>query len=263
MNILVLAKSVPEVAEAELEINGEGTALETEDLVFGINEWDNFAVEEAIRLADGDGGTVTVMTLGDEEAEDVLRRALAMGANEAIHLCDEAFVDSDPATVARLFALAIGDRRFDLILTGVQSSDANYAQTGVLLAQRLGIAYATLVTRIDQQGDGLVVHRELESDTEERVELPLPALVTVQSGINQPRYVSVIGIRKVRTKTIEQLELDDLDLTEEEVGLAASAVGARGLSLPEVGGNAEMLTGSVPELGDRLATLLREKGGLS
>lgn len=263
MKIVVLAKSVPEVAEAELEVTADGSGLETEDLVLGINEWDNFAVEEAIRLRDAHGGTVEVLTLGDEEAEDVLRRALAMGADEATHLCDEAFAGSDPATVARLFARAITGEDFDLILTGVQSSDANNAQTGVLLAQRLGIAFATLATKIEMGGAGLVVHRELEADTEERVELPLPALVTVQSGINQPRYVSVMGIRKVRGKTVERLELDDLGLAPEEVGAPASIVSQRRLSLPEAGGSAEMIAGSMAEVSGRLAAIVREKGGLS
>ncbi|MFC1609963.1 electron transfer flavoprotein subunit beta/FixA family protein [Myxococcota bacterium] len=260
MNILVLVKSVPEVAEAELEINDDG-GLETEDLVFGINEWDNFAVEEAIRVKEADGATVAVLTVGDDEAEDVLRRALAMGADEAIHLNDEAFADSDPATVAHLVAAAINDQSFDLILTGVQSADANNAQTGVLLAQRLGLPYATLATRIEMQGDGLVVHRELESDTEERVELGLPAVVTVQSGINQPRYVSVMGIRKVRGKTVRELGREDLDVAE--TGTTASVVVRRTLTLPLAGGNAEMIEGSVAEVSDRLATVIREKGGLS
>jgi len=263
MQIVVLAKSVPEISEAELEINAEGTGIETEDLVLGINEWDNFAVEEAVRLREAHGGTVTVMTLGDKEAEDVLRRALAMGADEAIHLCDDAFEGSDPATVARLFARVLRDRKVDLILTGVQSSDANNAQTGVLLAQELGWGYATLVTKIERAGETLTVHRELESDTEERVELPLPAVVTVQSGINEPRYVSVMGIRKVRGKTIEQLGLGDLGVGEEQVGAASSAITRRSLSLPDTSGAAELLEGTLADISHRLATLVREAGGLS
>jgi electron transfer flavoprotein beta subunit len=261
MDILVLVKSVPEVAEADLEIDdGE---LVVEDLVFGINEWDGYALEEAIRLKEAHGGTVTVMSLGGEAAEDVLRRGLAMGADRAVHLCDEAFEGSDAATVATAFARAVGERRYDLVLCGVQSADLGQAQTGVLLAQRLGLPYATMAVGLEVAAGGLRVQRELESDMAETVALPLPAVVAVQSGINQPRYVSIMGIRKVRNVAVELVTASDLGLSDDEVGRAASAIAAVELSLPDAGAGAEILTGSLDVVCGRAAGVIREKGGLA
>jgi electron transfer flavoprotein beta subunit len=261
MKILVLVKNVPEVAEAELEID-QGR-LETEDLEYVINEWDNYAVEAAVQLTEAGGGEVTVMTLGDEEAEDVLRRGLAMGAGKAVHLCDEAFEDGDPAATARALAAAIKDQGFDLILAGVQSADLGQAATGVLLASELGWPHATMAIDIEPAGSEVVVTRELENNTSEKVSLPLPAVITVQSGINQPRYVSIMGIRKVRKMTIETMEADDLGLDENQVGAAASAVASQGLNLPPAGEGAQMLSGSLEDICNQAAGILREKGGLS
>lgn len=262
MDILVLVKNVPETAEADLKIVGGGRAVETDDLVFSINEWDNYAVEEAVSLKEALGGKVTVLTLGDEEAEDVLRRGMAMGADEAIHICDDDFEGSDPRTVALAIQRALDDRSFDLILTGAQSGDLGQAQTGVLLARLLGLPHAALAVGLEAAGDKVVVTRELEANTLEKVELPLPALVTVQSGINQPRYVSILGIRKVRKMKIDLLEADDLDLEPEEIGEEGSQVGARSLELPPTGAGAEMLKGSLEATCGRLAEIIREKGGL-
>ena len=261
MDILVLIKNVPEVAEADLEI--EDNQIDLGDLVLAINEWDNYAVEEAVRLAETHGGRVTLMTLGDEEAEDALRRGLAMGAGEARHLCDEEFEHSDPATLAKVFAAAIGDKPYDLILAGVQSSDLGQAQTGVLLAQALDLPFATMAIAIEPAGGEVRVTRELEANTSEKVVLPLPALVTVQSGINQPRYVSIMGIRKVRKMSIDLLEAEDLGFDEGQVGREALRVAGRELALPETGDGAEMLSGGLDEICGRAVEIIREKGGLS
>ena len=134
MNVIVCVKQVPEVVDADLEVDEEGRELETEDLVFDINEWDHYAVEEAVRLKEAHGGTVTAVTLGDEDSEDVLRRCLAMGADEAIRIDGAAFEGSDAVGIARGLRYAIGASSFDLILTGVQSSDDGWGQVGVALA---------------------------------------------------------------------------------------------------------------------------------
>ncbi|MBU4565328.1 MAG: electron transfer flavoprotein subunit beta/FixA family protein [Desulfarculus sp.] len=261
MKILVLVKNVPEVAEAELEID-QG-ALDLEDLEMVVNEWDNYAVEEAVRITEASGGEVHLMTLGNEDDEDVLRRGLAMGAHAASHLCDEAFDGSDPATLARVIAAAVKDGGYDLILTGVQSADLGQASTGVLLAQELGLPHATMAIALEPGAGEVVVTRELENNTSEKVALPLPALVTVQSGINQPRYVSIMGIRKVRKMTIEQIEADDLGLAEESLGAAASMVDSQSLALPPMGEGAQMLEGGLDSVCDQAAAILREKGGLA
>jgi electron transfer flavoprotein beta subunit len=249
------------VAEAELEID-QG-ALDLEDLEMVVNEWDNYAVEEAVRLAEASGGEVHLMTLGNEDDEDVLRRGLAMGAHVASHLCDEAFAGSDPATLARVFAAAARGGGYDLILTGVQSADLGQASTGVLLAQELGLPHATMAIALEPGAGEVVVTRELENNTSEKVSLPLPAVVTVQSGINQPRYVSIMGIRKVRKMSIDLLEADGLGLAPESLGSAASAVAEQSLALPPMGEGAQMLEGSLDGVCDQAAAILREKGGLA
>ncbi len=262
MNILVLVKNVPETVETELKIVDRGRSVETDELVFSINEWDNYAVEEAVALKEVHGGQVTLLTLGDEEAEDVLRRGLAMGADQAVHICDEDIEGSDPRTVAQAVKRALDGREFDLILSGAQSSDLGQAQTGVLLAQLLDLPYATLAVGLEVKDGKAMVERELEANTLERVELPLPALITIQSGINQPRYVSILGIRKVRKMTIDLLEADDLDLEPDEIGFEGSIYEERNLSLPPQGEGAEMLEGSLNQVCLRMAEIIREKGGL-
>lgn len=265
MNIVVCVKNVPETAEADLEIADSGDAIETDELVFAINEWDNYAVEEAVRLKEAQGGSITVLSLGDEESEGVLRRALAMGCDEAVHVNDDSFEGSDPTTVAKALAKAIeeSELEFDLILTGVQSADMGYGQTGVLLAQFLNLPHASLAVGIEtNNAQTIVVDRELEANTLEKVELPLPALVTIQSGINQPRYVSIMGIRKVRSKTIEEKEVDDLGLDEDDVGADAAIWSNRAMALPKSGGEAEILEGSLDAVCTRTAQIIREKGGL-
>jgi electron transfer flavoprotein beta subunit len=268
MNILVCVKQVPETAEADLAIADSGDAIETDDLVFGISEWDNYAVEEAIRLKDAHGGHVTAITLGNEEADGVLRRALAMGADEAIHLSDDDFVESDPAMVARALAKAIHTEgiAYDLVLTGVQSADLGHGQTGVMLAQLLDLPHATLAVGLEvvESGgrSGIIVRRELEANTYERVQLPLPALVTVQSGINQPRYVSIMGIRKVRSKAIDTKDAQGIGLGGNEIGADATAAATRALRLPQASTAAEMLKGSLGEVCTKVAHIIKEKGSL-
>ncbi len=261
MDILVLVKNVPEAAQADLEITDDGSAVDTDDLVFAINEWDNYAVEEAVRLKEAHGGTVTLLTLGDCEAEDVLRRGLAMGGNRAVHICDDDLEAGEPAAVVEAMAKVLAGESFDLILAGVQSSDMGHGQSAVLLAQRLGLPHATMAVGLAIDGDQVEVVRELEANTSERVRLPLPAVITVQSGINQPRYVSIMGIRKVRKIAVELHELEDLDLAATEAG--ASLVSRRKLFMPQAGQGAEILTGSLEEVCDQAAAIIREKGGLA
>ena len=263
MRIIVCVKQVPEVADADLELNDEGTDVDREDLVMDINEWDNFAVEEAVRIKESRGGTVTVVTLGDEDAEDVLRRALAMGADEAILIDGEDFEGSDALGIARGLCAAIRELTFDLILTGAQSSDTGWGQVGVTLAELLAIPYATLAVQVDLDGHRATVHRELESNTHEKVELTLPALITVQTGINEPRYISIMGIRKVRGIEIAERDADDLGLDDDQIGVEGSSIASIVLSLPQKGSGAEMLNGSMNEICDRAAQIIKDQGGLS
>ena len=262
MDIVACIKQVPEVAEAELEIGRDGSEIDREDLVMDINEWDNYAVEEAVRLKESHGGKVTVVTLGDEDAEDVLRRALAMGADEAILIDEEGFEGSDAFGVAKGLYRVVKDLSYDLILTGAQASDNGWAQVGLILAEWLGLPFASLAMDIVINGDKVIVHRELESNTQEKSELSLPALITVQTGINDPRYVSIMGIRKVRNIEIRETDCEKLGLSETEIGSEGSSVTSRTLSLPSSGEGAEMLTGTLNEICEKTAQIIRDKGGI-
>ncbi len=263
MDIVVCVKQVPEVAEAELEVAPDGSSIDTEDLVEDINEWDNYAVEEAIRLKEAHGGSVTVVTLGDEEAEDVLRRALAMGADAAVLIDEEGFEGSDAFGIAGGLYGVLKDMSCDLVLTGAQASDDGWGQVGLILAERLGLPFASLAVDIRIDGDTVFVNRELESNTQEKVALPLPALITIQTGINDPRYVSIMGIRKVRKIEIRETDREELGLSEKEVGFGGSGLASRTLSLPSAGAGAEILTGNLNEICEKTAQIIRERGGVA
>ena len=262
MNIVVCVKQVPEVAEAELEIKQDGSDIEREDLVMGINEWDNYAVEEAIRIKENCGGLVTAVTLGDEDAEDVLRRALAMGADKAVLIDETGFEHSDAFGYAQGLARALGKMQYDLILTGAQASDDGWGQVGGMLADLLNLPFVSLAVGITVNEKSVHVLRELESNILEKTVLELPAVITVQTGINDPRYVSVMGIRKVRNIEIEKTDCDQLEVSERDRGAQGSSVASTILSLPHGGEEAEILTGTLQEICDRTAQIIRDRGGI-
>jgi len=262
MNIVVCVKQVPEVTDAELKIKKDGTGIIDEDLEFDVNEWDNYAIEEAVRLKEASGGRVTLVSLGDEDCEDALRQGLAMGADEAILIDNEDFENSDPLGIARGLFKAIQGKPFDLLLTGAQSSDDGWGQIGGILAEMFHLPHASLVVEIRIEGTAATVLRELESNTLEKVVLPLPAVLTIQSGINTPRYVSILGIKKVRKIEIEELDSDDLDLSDEKIGDEASCIKQQKMLLPVSGESAEMLTGSLDDICIRTAKIIQDKGGL-
>ncbi len=263
MDIIVCVKQVPDVTDAELEISPDGTDIEKDDLEMSINEWDNYAVEEAVRIKEALGGKVTVVSLGDEDSEDVLRRALAMGADDAILVDNEGFEGSDAVGITRGLLKAIGNRNFDLLLTGVQSSDDNWAQVGLLMAGWLNLPFASLAVKIEPKGEKILVHRELESNTLEQVELDTPAAITVQTGINEPRYVSIMGIRRVRRIEIQHSSAEDLGLDVNEIGAKGSSIAKVSLSLPEEGEGAEILTGTMDDICEKAARIIRDRGGVA
>jgi electron transfer flavoprotein beta subunit len=262
MDIVVCVKQVPEVTDAELEVAREGTQIITEDLEFDINEWDNYAVEEAVRIKEAFGGKVTVITVGNEDSEDVLRQALAMGADEAIRVHEEGFELSDAHGIARGIFQAIRDLPFDLVLTGAQGSDDGWGQVGLTLAEFLGLPYASLVVGIEITENKLIATRELESNTQEKVEIRLPAVLTIQTGLNMPRYVSIMGIQKARKIGIQETDSEELALSEEEIGPRGSSVDSQLLSIPQTGDGAEILTGTIDEVSEKAAQIIRDKGGV-
>ncbi len=264
MDIIVCVKRVPETAEADIVIDKTGKDIEKGGIVFDINEWDNYAVEEAVLLKEKYGGSVTVVSLGPEEANETLRRALAMGADEAIRLTDSAFAGSDGYAIARALSKAIAPLPYDLILTGVQAEDDGYGQVGPTLARILGIHHATVVNGIENiEGGTARTHRELEGGLEEVMDLKLPAVLTIQTGINEPRYVSIMGIRKVAKKEIKTLDLSDLAMKPDEAGEAGSRTLIERVFLPPMGEGAQMLEGTVDEIAGRVVSIVREKGGVA
>ncbi len=259
MDIVVCIKRVPDVAEADVEIESSGLRIDDSDLSWGMNEWDTFAVEEALRLKEAHGGSVTALTVGGEDDEEVLRRALAMGADQALHLQDDAFAGADPLGVAKILAAAIGKRPYDLVLTGAVSGDTGSAQLGGMLAALLDVPQVALATRTAFADGKLEVQHEVEGGLERVVELDLPAVVTVQTGINQPRYVSIRGIRKVASVEIPVEGAAELGLA---AGALAAQVTLKELFLPPTGDGAEILEGNTDEVVEKLVERLRERGGI-
>ena len=262
MDILVCVKRVPDMSENEIEINSAGNDIERDDLVYSVNEWDNYAVEEAIQIRDKVGGSVTVVTVGDEEAEEILRREMAMGADHGILLTDDAFEGSDGKGIARILKAEIEKGSYDLIMTGAQA-DEGAAQVGGMLAALLDMPYASLVNSIEiQDGGKLKVGREIEGGNQEMNEIELPCVLSIQTGINEPRYVGIRGIRKVASVEIPEHGLADLGLSENEVGEAGAKVKRTDYFVPEFGEGAEILEGDSEEIAEKLFELLKAKGGI-
>jgi electron transfer flavoprotein beta subunit len=263
MNIVVCVKRVPDTTEADVSIDKTGKDIDRSGLAFDLNEWDSNAIEEAILLKEKLGGTVTVLSMGGEESNETLRKCLAMGADEAVRLTDPAFDGSDGYATAKVLAEAIRKIPYDLIFTGTQTEDDGYGQVGVVLAELLGVPHASLVTHLEIQEKKVKAHRELEGGLEEVVEIDLPALLTIQTGINEPRYVSIMGIRKVAKKEIKTFGVSDLNLKAEEVGLAGSDIRLEKIFLPPVGEGAEMLEGKPEEVARKVVDILKDKGGVA
>jgi electron transfer flavoprotein beta subunit len=263
MNIIVCIKRVPETTDVDILIDKSGKDIEKSGLAFDLNEWDSYAIEEAIQLKEKMGGAVTVISLGGEESNESLRKCLAMGADDAVRLTDPAFAGSDGFATAKVLAEAIRKIPYDLIFTGVQAEDDGYGQVGVALAEILGISHVSLVTHVEVQNQKVKAHRELEGGLEEVVEVDLPVAMTIQTGINEPRYVSIMGIRKVAKKEIKTFGLSDLNLKAEEVGLSGSDIQLKNVFLPPIGEGATMLEGKPEELALKVFNILKDKGGLT
>src|SRR6266581_7476094 len=208
LKILVCMKQVPQ-KDAPLKLNEAGTWIR-EDVSYEVNEPDAYALEEALRQREKHKGEVVVITAGPARAQQVLREALAKGADRAIHLEDDRFVTLDAFNIARAFAEAIKDESFDLIFTGLQSDDFGYAQTGVLMAELMGWAHATIIMHIETKDGGIRVKRELESGFFQNVDMPLPSVLTIQSGINKLRYATLIGIKQAKNKLLRKVTFDEV-----------------------------------------------------
>ncbi|WP_044894560.1 electron transfer flavoprotein subunit beta/FixA family protein [Bacillus alveayuensis] len=214
MNIFVLMKRTFDTEEKIVINNG---AISEDGVEFIINPYDEYAIEEAIQVRDKHGGEITVVTVGNEDAEKELRTALAMGCDKAVLINVEDDVEeSDQYTTAKILAEYLKDKNPDLILAGNVAIDGGSGQVGPRVAELLGIPYVTTITKLDIDGGKVTIVRDVEGD-EEIIEASLPLLVTAQQGLNEPRYPSLPGIMKAKKKPLEELELDDLDLGEDDV----------------------------------------------
>jgi electron transfer flavoprotein beta subunit len=245
-----------------LIINDSKTWIKDTDLTFVASEADNYALEEALRLKEKHQGEVAILSMGGDEAARVLRSGLAMGADRAIHLLDARFKGADEFAAAETLAKAIEkDGGADLILTGVQSDDLGTGMTGVMLAEFLGYAHATVIVGVeaDPAAKTLKVKRELEGGMNEVVELPFPAVLTIQFGINQPRYASLKGIMAAKKKELKVWAASDLGLADNVVGAAGAMYEVKEIFIPERKSRVEIISGTAEEAAAKLVEKLRKE----
>lgn len=249
MRIAVCVKQVP-TREWQPRVNADGTWIREEDAAYELNEPDAYALEEGLRLRERHQGEVVVCAAGPARVQQVLREALARGADRAVHVQDESLGRADASQVSAALADAVADERFDLILTGLQSDDQGHAQVGVMLAERLGFAHSTIIMEVQVDDGRLRVKRELEGGWFQWIELPIPALLTIQSGINQLRYATLRGIMAAKKKEIRVVT------PAAGPGPAQQIVS---LSPPVRRKQTRMIPGTAAEAARELVRLLREE----
>jgi electron transfer flavoprotein beta subunit len=252
MKIIAAIKQVP-VRDSTLRVSANGTWIDEQDLTFEINEPDAYALEEALLLKEKHGGEVVVLCAGPARAAQTIREALAKGADRAIHIELEAASRLDTLGIARVLASAIQTEKPDLILTGLQSDDLGSGQTGVVLAEMLGMPHATIIMEVERHDGAIRVKRELESGWFQWIEMPLPALLTIQSGISKLRYATLMGIKKAKIKEIRHIAASALG------GLPGASVSLRRLYLPHKKKETRIISGPPEEAAARLTEILRSE----
>jgi electron transfer flavoprotein beta subunit len=250
VKIIVSIKQAP-ARDSLLRINSAGTWIQEDDLSFEINEPDAYALEAALQLKEKNGGEVVALCAGPARAAQTIREALAKGADRAIHIEEENLKSLDPLSVARLMTAAIAPENPDLILTGLQSDDLGYGQTGVILAELLGLPHATLIMQVEVQNETIRVKRELEDGWFQHVEMPLPALLTIQSGISKLRYATLMGIKKAKSKEIRRLTASELGAT------AAPSIEMSRIYVPGRAKQAQIFEGNPKEAAAKLVEKLK------
>src|SRR5713226_1037581 len=248
MKIIVAIKQVP-LRDSPLRVDPSGKWIQETGLSFEINEPDAYALEEALQLKEKLGGEVVALCAGPALAAQTIREALAKGADRAIHIEEENLAALDTLGVARLLAGAVKAENPDLILTGLQSDDLGLGQTGVVLAELLGIPHATIIMQVEVVGSGLKVKRELEDGWFQHVEMPLPALLTIQSGGNKLRYATLMGIKKAKTKETRTVQA--------AASATGPAIALERVYLPEKQKKTEMLTGTPAEVAAKIVEKLK------
>ena len=253
MKMLVCIKQVPDM-ESRFRVNGEGTWYEERDLAFRMNEYDEYAVEQAVQLKEqlGNEPEITVLSIGPDRAVEAIKKALAMGGDRGVHIRDEKYYRKDPWQIAAIITSYAKERQFDLIFTGMQSQDRGSAQVGVTVAEQLGLACATTLVGFAYDNGTLTVKRELEGGNKCVARLSLPAVVTCQLGLNTPRYPTLPNIMKAKKKEVDTREVAEL---LEETELTATDK----MYPPSKKGGGLVLEGDVAEMVDKLLGILKEK----
>jgi electron transfer flavoprotein beta subunit len=258
VKIVVPVKEVA-VLDEEFELLEDRPGVDPDAIEWDLNEWDNFSVEEALQLRDAVGdGEVVVISVGGEEAEEGLRACLAKGADRAVRIWDDALEGVDPLAVARVLAAAVERESPDLVLCGVQSSDGVHSATGVALAEYLGLPRVAVVKALEHNAGTLTVERELEGGLVELLRVQLPALLTIQTGINEPRYATLRAIKQAKEKPLEVVGVGELGLDSGAVEAAAGSR-VRSMAHPDTGEGAEMLNGSPAEVAARIAEIVKDR----
>jgi electron transfer flavoprotein beta subunit len=250
VNILVCVKQVP-AKDAPLAISADGNWIGEADISFEMNEPDSYALEEALRLREKHGGEVVAISMGPDRVKQTIKEALAKGADRGIHLADNKFFALDPLGAARSMAAAIQKEKFDLILTGLQSDDHGFGQTGVLLAELLGLPHATIIMQIDAADGRMKLKRELEAGWFQWVELPMPAVLSIQSGINKVRYATLKGIMAAKKKEIAVIARESLGVSIEPTQKLER------IYVPQKTKKTEFITGTAKEASAKLVEKLK------
>ncbi len=257
MDIVVCVKRVPLTEEVDLAVDEHKKGIKKDQLSFVLNDWDNYAIEEAILLKEKHGGTVTAITVGSEEDEEVLRRCLAMGADRAIRIEAGDVSRFDSFGISKILSRVVKDLPFDLVFTGVLADDDYCGMVGMMMAEELGINHANMVTAIEIENGKARTTSELEGGLGEVSSIALPALLAIQTGINEPRYVSILGIRKAAKKELKVMDLSELGISDEE--LSPRTIIEEVYLPPETEG-AQILTGDPDKIASDFVEILTKKG---
>jgi electron transfer flavoprotein beta subunit len=265
MKIVVAVKQIAALDE-DFGISADGRSVDPDFLIRDLNEWDDFSLEEAVKIKEGAGEPIEVVavSVGPDEVDESLRKCLAKGADRAIRVWDDAAEGSDPIAIARMLAAVVRQEAPELLFAGVQSSDQSFASTGIATAAFLGWPHGAVVAnlRYTPGAKTAVFRRELEGGLLHEVEIQCPAVLTIQAGINTPRYASLRSIKQAAAKPIEVRSLADLQLTAADVGESGSLSRVRRMYIPDKG-RAQLIEGSAAEQALRLAQIIREFKGVA
>ena len=251
MKVLVCIKQVPDM-ESKFAVDAEGLWYQRADLAWRMNEYDEYAVEQAVQVKEQTGGDLTVLCIGPDRVKETMKKALAMGCDRGVHIADDDSHGRDPYQIGSMIAEFARSQGFDLIFTGMQSQDRGSAQVGVIVAEKLGMAAVTTIVDFALAQERVTAVRELDGGLKARVECGLPALVTCQLGLNTPRYPTLPNIMKAKKKELKSIPCTELPAVEPLQRPVA-------IGFPQKRGGGLLLEGEVEEIADRLIALLKEK----